>query len=219
VSKSREVLRAAVRLFAARGYAATGIRDLGREAGLNSATLYHYTSGKEELLESVMRGCTSELIAAAKRAVQGSDDPKVQLARLVRAHVGLSAVNPLTARVTDHELRALSPAKGAEMLALRDEYEAIFGQVLRRGARAGQFRVADLHVTRLALLEMCNGVANWYRPDGRLGVGAVQDHFVEIASRAVGVEPLEAADIGPREEPVRLLSEPTVQQHTSGKAL
>lgn len=219
MSKSDDVLRAAVRLFAAHGYAATGIRDLGREVGLNSATLYHYAAGKEELLETVMRTCTTELLAAATRAVASSDDPLVQLARLVRAHVGLSAVNPLTARVTDHELRALSQAKCAEMLALRDEYEVLFGKVLQRGARSGLFRLADVRITQLALLEMCNGVANWYRPDGRLGVAAVQDRFVELASRAVGAEPLSAADVGPREKPVRLISEPTALDHAVQEAL
>lgn len=219
MSRSDDVLRAAVRLFAAHGYAATGIRDLGREAGLNSATLYHYAAGKEDLLETLMRTCTSELLAAANRAVAGSDDAHVQLARLVRAHVGLSAMNPLTARVTDHELRALSPDKRAEMLALRDEYEVLFGQVLRRGTRRGLFQLTDVRITQLALLEMCNGVANWYRPDGRLGVAAVQDRFVELASRAVGAEPLSVADVGPREEPVRLLSEPTALDEVALEAL
>ncbi|WP_369293443.1 TetR family transcriptional regulator, partial [Nocardioides sp.] len=34
--KAEEVLQTAVRLFAQRGFAATGIREIGREVGLNS---------------------------------------------------------------------------------------------------------------------------------------------------------------------------------------
>ncbi len=44
------VQRAAVTLFATKGFAATGIRELGAEAGINSATLYHYVGSKESLL-------------------------------------------------------------------------------------------------------------------------------------------------------------------------
>ena len=36
-----EIQQVAVSLFAEKGYAATGIRELGRAAGINSATLYH----------------------------------------------------------------------------------------------------------------------------------------------------------------------------------
>ncbi|WP_197048757.1 helix-turn-helix domain-containing protein [Streptosporangium roseum] len=52
-----EIQQAAVGLFAQTGYAATGIRELGRAAGINSATLYHYTGGKEEILSGIMRSC------------------------------------------------------------------------------------------------------------------------------------------------------------------
>lgn len=49
------VQRAAVTLFATKGFAATGIRELGAEAGINSATLYHYVGSKESLLASIIR--------------------------------------------------------------------------------------------------------------------------------------------------------------------
>ncbi len=57
-----KVQRAAVLLFAAHGFAATGIRELGAAAGINSATLYHYTGSKEDLLVSIMRSCLEAMI-------------------------------------------------------------------------------------------------------------------------------------------------------------
>jgi len=205
---AERVQRGAVRLFADRGYAATGIRELGKAAGLNSATLYHYAGGKEDLLVRIMRSCLEELLRAATAAVDGSDDPRVQLARLIRAHVGLSALNPLTARVTDQEIRALTGANRQALLGLRDDYESIVGRVIERGVRTGQFDVADVRLAGLALLGMCNEVANWYRPDGRLTVGDVQDRFVEFAARVVGTAPATRAELGPDQEPVRLACEP-----------
>lgn len=203
-----EVQQAAVSLFAQRGYAATGIRELGRAAGLNSASLYHYTGGKEELLASIMRVCLQELLRVGRLAVGSVPDPDVQLARLVSAHVGLSAMNPRTARVTDHEVRELAPHKHAELMGLRDAYESLFAEVLETGARAGLFRLTDLKVARLALLEMCNGVANWYQPDGELSVAQIQERFVEFAGRLVGVEGL-VTRIDVRDfPPLRLSTEP-----------
>ena len=137
MSNLGEIRRAAVTLFAERGFAATGIRDVGRAAGLNSATLYHYASGKEELLAGIMRAGLEELLRTGREAVAYGADPAVQLARLVAAHVANEAVNPLTSRVTDTEVRALTGGNRAEIIALRDAYEALVAGVLERGAARG----------------------------------------------------------------------------------
>ncbi|WP_406318913.1 TetR/AcrR family transcriptional regulator [Streptosporangium sp. NBC_01639] len=211
--KLAEIQQAAVWLFAQKGYAATGIRELGRTAGINSATLYHYAGGKEEILSGIMRSCLDELLRSAIDAVGASADPGIQLARLVRAHVGLSALNPLTAKVTDQEMRALTSEDREALIGMRDDYESIFAKVIERGARTGVFQLTDLRLARLALLEMCNGVANWYRPDGRLAVTDVQDRFAEFACRLVGVPPVSREESGDLPVPIRLASEPATD-HT-----
>ncbi|WP_193081595.1 TetR/AcrR family transcriptional regulator [Brevibacterium aurantiacum] len=207
MSKKTEVLQAAVRLFAEKGFAATGIRELGSAAGLNSATLYHYAGGKNELLSSIMRECLEALLAAGRDAVGESSDPVDQLARLVAAHVGFSAENPLTGRVTDQEMRALDADSYSELVALRDDYESMFSTVINRGIHTGAFEVFDPHLLRLALLEMLNGVAHWYRPNGRLSCREVQRRFVEYAGRLVGIEHTAWSQFDP-EPPVALGIEP-----------
>jgi AcrR family transcriptional regulator len=208
VSSLVRIRQAAVRLFAEKGFAATGIREIGREVGLNSATLYHYAGGKEELLAGVMQACMEELLRVGREALEHSADPAVQLARLVRAHVATQAVNPLTARVTDREVHALTGTNHTQVLGLRDDYESMFQQVLERGARTGQFRITDLRIARLALMEMCNGVANWYRPEGRLTVAAVQDNFVELSCRLVGSRSVHREECEPEAAVLHLDSEP-----------
>ncbi|MDP9842181.1 AcrR family transcriptional regulator [Streptosporangium lutulentum] len=203
-----EIQQAAVRLFAQKGYAATGIRELGRAVGINSATLYHYAGSKEEVLTGIMRSCLEQLLRSALDATSTSADPGMQLARLVRTHVGLCALNPLTAKVTDQEIRALRSHDHEALIGLRDDYESIFAEVIERGARTGVFHLTDLRITRLALLEMCNGVANWYRPDGRLDITEVQDQFVELVCRLVGMPPVSREESGELPAPIQLASEP-----------
>jgi AcrR family transcriptional regulator len=204
----QDVQRAAVALFAAKGFAATGIRELGSTVGVNSGTLYHHAGGgKPELLSTIMRDCLEALLEAGREAAASSPDPGRQLAALIAAHVGFSVANPLTARVTDQEMRALDPATHAELVAMRDDYESLFSAVLARGEETGVFQLADLRLARLALLEMCNGVSHWYRPDGRLTSAEVQRHFMTFAGRLVGCDPADWHDIPPP-EPVRLAIEP-----------
>jgi AcrR family transcriptional regulator len=212
MSSLGRIQRTAVGLFAGRGFAATGIREISAGAGLNSATLYHYAGGKEEMLATIMRSCLAALLQAGTEAVTG-DDPVVQLVRLVRAHVAMEAINPLTARVTDHEVRSLTGSNHTEIMGLRDSYEALFREVLDRGATAGEFHVSDLAIARLALMEMCNGVANWYRPGGRLSVADLQDRFAELACRMAGSRQVSRMECAPDVVVARLESEP---DHTVG---
>ncbi|MCA1781969.1 MAG: TetR/AcrR family transcriptional regulator [Dermatophilaceae bacterium] len=204
----QDVQQAAVRLFAEKGFAATGIRELASVLGINSGTLYHHAGGgKPELLSTIMRECLTALLQGGEEAVAVSADPARQLAVLTAAHVGFSAVNPLTAQVTDQEVRSLDVSTRTQLVAMRDAYESLFADVLDRGARSGIFELPDVRVTRLALLEMCNGVAHWYRPDGRLSCVEVQERFVEFAGRLVGCDLLARLQ-APFPEPVRLAIEP-----------
>lgn len=154
-----------------------------------------------------MRECLTALLQGGEEAIEASADPGRQLAALTAAHVGFSAVNPLTAQVTDQEVRSLDVSTRTQLVAMRDEYESMFADVLERGADGGVFQLADVGVARLALLEMCSGVAHWYRPDGRLSCVEVQERFVEFAARLVGCDPLARPEV-PFPEPVRLAIEP-----------
>lgn len=178
------VQRAAVTVFAQKGYTATGIRDIAQVAGVASGALYHHARNKEEILASIMRLGLDTLHAVGVAAVKVSTDPSVQLAQLVRTHVALQATNPRTALTVDREVRSLGETNFREVMDRRDSYEALWTKVLRSGSQAGAFGLPDLRVTRLALLEMCNGVANWFQPSGELGHAELQDAFVHLALSA-----------------------------------
>ncbi len=84
----------------------------------------------------------------------------------MRAHVGFHTLDAQRSLVADDELRAVSDAAFTKVMQLRDGYERLWAETLERGARSGEFSFADARITRLALLEMCNGVARWYSDRG-----------------------------------------------------
>lgn len=179
--------RAAVARFAQQGFAATGIRELGTAAGINSATLYHYVGSKQDLLMRIIADCLNSMISGGQDALAGEQKPTGQLARLIAFHVAFTATNPLTARVAEYEMRALTGPAREQMQKLRDDYEALFTTVLNAGAQSGEFSTNDLTMARLAVMEMGTGVAHWYRPDGRLSLHQVQENFVAMAFRILAV--------------------------------
>ncbi|MGW3963003.1 TetR/AcrR family transcriptional regulator [Amycolatopsis sp. NPDC005003] len=184
---SRERVRAAaVKLFATKGFHGTGIRDLAQEAELSSASLYHYMGTKEDLLAEIMHTALNRLLAAAREVTADGGDPVQRLRTLVALHVLAHAAGPEETRVVDNEVDMLSPAVREPVVALRDTYERLWAAAIDDGVAAGVFRVEHPAVTRLALLEMCSGVARWYSPRGPLALDELAEHYAELASRALG---------------------------------
>lgn len=175
-------------LFAGKGFHGTGIRDLAQEAGISSASLYHYMGTKEDLLAGIMGECLDRLLLGARRVTDGVPDPRHRLVSLVALHVLAHATQPAETRVVDNEVHALSAITRQRIVALRDEYEQLWATVIDDGLREHAFTTAEPAVTRLALLEMCSGVARWYSPGGPLELDRLATHFAGLALRMLGAE-------------------------------
>jgi AcrR family transcriptional regulator len=186
LTTKQRIEQSALQLFAARGFEATGIRDIADRAGLSTAALYHYMGSKDELLVAFMVESMTELTRAARAALEGTATPAAQLSALVRTHVGFHTLDAQRSLVADDELRAVSDAAFIKVMQLRDGYERLWADTLEAGKRSGEFSFADARITRLALLEMCNGVARWYSDRGRMTPAEIADCFAGLALAMVG---------------------------------
>jgi AcrR family transcriptional regulator len=185
----RRVEGAALRLFAAQGFAATGIRQLAREAGITSAALYGYMATKEDLLLALMRGLMEPLLEESRVIAARAEPAVARLRALAIRHVTLHGEHPLAARVADTELRALAGDALAGMLALRDAYEALWVAVIDDGVLEGTFATADTRITAIALIDLCGGVSDWYQPDGRHSLARIAAMHADLCIAAIRMPP------------------------------
>lgn len=73
----------AVRLFARNGFAATGMRELSREAGVNLATVNYFYGSKKGLLKAILEDYFIGLQAVLSANLDGDGAPDAKLKRLV----------------------------------------------------------------------------------------------------------------------------------------
>lgn len=178
----QRILSAAIKLFATRGYAATGIRPIADAAGVTTSTMYYYARTKSDLLISVMSTGLGELLASGREAVAYSDDPFDQIRGLIKVHATFAASDPDRAKVIDNELQWLRDEDRSLVFSLRDSYEQLWADAIVNGAEKGEFRVRSASLARLALVEMCNGLAHWYRPNGPMTLDEIIAAFEDMAS-------------------------------------
>lgn len=140
-STTREqILDAAERLFARRGFTRTTIKQIGREAGVNSALLYYYFGGKEQLYHEVLRRFVDRL-ASRTTAAAAAGDPVTALRRFLQAQAETLAANPHFPRLLVRELAESDAAHAVEpMQALAATSFRRLCELIEEGQRAGVFR-------------------------------------------------------------------------------
>ena len=186
-ARRREIDEVASELFHANGYAATSVRDIARALDIQGASLYAHVASKEDVLWSIVDRAATAFEDAAERALAdtASDDPVERLAAIVEAHVETITTDPQRSSVFVTEWRHLSTDRRAEISARRDAYERRLRDLISGGLAVGAFAAVDPAVAATFLLTALNGIATWYRPDGRLSADRIADHYVELALRSL----------------------------------
>ncbi|CAM5743014.1 hypothetical protein SALBM311S_11171 [Streptomyces alboniger] len=91
-----ELLAAAAELFTTLGYGATSTRAVAERAGMRQASMYHYVSGKEELLAQLLESTVTPSLAYAREVLADDTAPaEDRLWELCRGRGGaLGAAQP-----------------------------------------------------------------------------------------------------------------------------
>jgi AcrR family transcriptional regulator len=180
-SRRHAIDEVASELFHANGYAATSVRDIAKALDIQAASMYAHVASKEDVLWSIVEAAASGFERAADAAEADASDPVDRLAALVEAHVEVVTADPERSSVFVTEWRHLSGDRRAGIAARRDAYEARFRAAIVDGIAIGAFRPTDPALAAAFLLTALNGIAGWYRPDGRLSPDRIADHYVELA--------------------------------------
>jgi TetR/AcrR family fatty acid metabolism transcriptional regulator len=143
--KPQQIIEAAIRVFARKGYYNSRVSDIAREAGIAAGTIYLYFETKDDILVTLFREKMAEFVAHLRRAIADEPDPIAKLRRLVRLHFELLERHPALAEVVQVELRQghkfFRGASAHEVSA----YFALLAGVLQEGVAQGRLR-ADLPV-------------------------------------------------------------------------
>lgn len=169
----------AARLFQAKGYHGTTMRDIAGELRMQSGSpFYHFASKQDLLFAGVQEGMIACLNVL--EAIDPSERSPLEYFRaLARAHLGAlldtrSGVVPLVV----YEWRYLEGTHREVILALRRRFEALWLAAFARLKRARLVRRAD-RTACWFFLGALHGVMNWYRPDGKLTPDEIADELVD----------------------------------------
>jgi len=155
------ILDEAARLFSARGFHGTSIRDIVAAVDMLPGSLYYHFATKEALLAAVYAEGVRRISDAVRAAIDGRRDPWERLEAAAIAHLEALLREGDYAQVVIRVRPADAPSVEAELVRLRDEYERLFVELVQDLPLA---RGADRRSLRLLLLGALNWSQTWYHP-------------------------------------------------------
>jgi TetR/AcrR family transcriptional regulator, cholesterol catabolism regulator len=179
-ARRRELIDAAAKAFAQRGYHATTIEHLIEASGLTRGGIYHYTKSKRDLLLAVIDELMTPLLAEAREVVERPQPPEAHLRQLLRLWLAHVASHRDHMVVFAQERRTLERGRGwSEVRDARGRFEAMLGEVIDRGEREGGFAIRDRQLTMLMLLGAVNYTPQWFEPGRRLSPEQIADLYCD----------------------------------------
>lgn len=146
-----EVLAAATRLFATRGFAGTAMRDVAEACACTKPALYHHFQSKEALFRAVVEHHFARLRGLITTTVSGAGAVRERLHAGVELFVGYCREAPLVMRLLQRV--EVSPEDNAPCVAscqAREEHLGLLAELMRHGVATGELR-ADLDPLDAAL--------------------------------------------------------------------
>lgn len=179
--RQQEVVTAAARVFAERGFHATSMQDLIAATQLTAGGLYHYIGSKDQLLVRICDQLMNPLVGQVRTITDSGEAPEDQLREIVRVWMVHVERNRDHMKVFQQERHVLERGlQWREVRRQRKQFEELLAGVLERGTREGAFQFADRDLALRALLGMVNHTAQWFRPKGRLSAEQIADGYVDL---------------------------------------
>jgi AcrR family transcriptional regulator len=176
-----EVLNAAAKLFAVRGYQAATTTQIAEELGIHQASLYYYLKSKEQALEQICEIAIDGYVRFSQSIRKSREPSTAKLRKLIFMHLITLEVRPSFFKVFQENRKDLGAQARHRIGRQIRTYENNVEAILRQGIRSGALR-ADLDPvhTTMALLSLCNSVAIWWHVRSDASIRAIADELADI---------------------------------------
>lgn len=161
--KREAILRAAIKVFARKGYFNSKVSDIAGEAGIADGTVYLYFKSKDEVLHSVFDRAMAEFISEGKSELATLSTPEEKLRRIAELHLARLSADRDLAIVFQVELRGSTKFMQEFSAAGFAEYLDIIRETIEDGQKSGVFRtdVKPVICAKILYGSLDEMVTNW----------------------------------------------------------
>jgi TetR/AcrR family transcriptional regulator, fatty acid metabolism regulator protein len=180
--KRDAILRAAIDVFADRGYFNAQVADVARAAGVAAGTVYLYFRSKDDLLISIFERGMRTALEEGREQVAKTEDPRERLQQFARLHLRRLGHDRNLAVVFQVELRQSTKFMERFSSTLLRDYLGLIREAITDGQKQGVFR-GDIKPTIAAKMlfgALDEMATNWMLSKRRYSLEAEADAVVDL---------------------------------------
>lgn len=172
-----EILDVSAELFALRGVAATTVREIADGVGILSGSLYHHFDSKDAIAEEIVLSFLTDIEQRYREAMESTEDPAEQLARLIRASLEVSVARPHATELYQNNVAHLQTLPNSNQInAAASRVQKLWLTTINAGVEAGVFRDDIPPAVFYRMLRDAVWLSvRWYNPKGRFSVQQMAD--------------------------------------------
>ena len=191
MQRRAELIEVAARVFRRKGFPAAKLQDIAEEAGIDRASLYYYTSGKEELFEDVVgeavRANVSDVETLAAEDMPADEKLMQFIERLMSSYARHYPY--LFVFVQENMSHMTDESKWSEeMVQLVRRFDNAVRKIIQQGMDDGLFASdGDARLIANGIIGICNWSYRWFNPergDDGAAVGRIFGNLVLDGLRA-----------------------------------
>jgi AcrR family transcriptional regulator len=179
--RRRQILDAALAVFAQKGFNAANVSDVAARAGVSQGTIYWYFESKEELLTQALLAFFEDFGQGTVGALEQCPTASAKIRAL--GHVMVDFVASAKGLFTLFlEYWASSPRyaeSGQLWTDLLVQYKDLLVAIIEEGARNGEFRPVDAEQLVWAMMAAYDGLAAYIMLMPGLDMAGISQTFVE----------------------------------------
>lgn len=180
-----EIVAAAAKVFARRGYHGASTQDIADVLGIRQASLYYYLDSKEAALEAVCAEGMEDYALHAQRILRTTARGADKVAQVFFRHLAPMAERHDFTLVFLRERRFLPAPARQRIRALEQRYERLIERIIQQAIDAGEFRRdLDARMATLALLGLGNSAAAWFGREPGATLERITENYVDLLVRA-----------------------------------
>jgi AcrR family transcriptional regulator len=188
INRRRQLVGAAIEVFAQKGFHATTVRDIGRVSGLTQGTIYNYVRSKEDILFLVCDRIVTEYHDSVRRALAVEGDAIARVKAALRGIVGVMHEHQDTILLLYHESHNLDRRSLRTILAQVHEFIESFQQLLAEASADTRLHIKDVRLSAniVTYLPTMLALRRWALPKD-LTSEQIIDETVSFMLRGLGI--------------------------------
>lgn len=166
--RQKEILAKSARLFRKKGYAATSIRNIADEVGMQSASLYNHIKSKQEILQSLLLPIAKIYVTSIDQIMDSNISAIEKLEQIIRDQITITIENPDAVSLVPDQWVFLENDEEEknygydEYIQLRNHYEKSFIAIFQAAIEEGSLKSVHIEIACFSILSTLRRLYSWY---------------------------------------------------------